>query len=301
MRLWRSLLYSDSFFLVACDRRGTHSLQSLIARSTVSQEELELIMDCCASRVVALAPDIHATHVLQQIVECVVSRSAVLDGVLLDEVVLHLKTLASNQYALGLVKRCITYAETRGYTSKLGAKLEQYLPVLVEDPYGNYAIQHALETWGRRGGEGWSSAKRMVQRISDKIVQYAMHKFASNVAEMAIKVAEPQMKWKLISQFTIVRGTSTETEFFANLIKSPFAVFVVATALRAAQDPQQAGLMAGKFLEHLSEASSVKNRTRWEKTLAPYVIMKQQTTLSYENVQNYPNTHNMWLPPGLAN
>ena len=290
-----------AFAAVACDRRGTHSLQALVARAEGSPDsEFRAIAACLTPStpqplvttglvVGSLALDQHGTHVVQQVVEVVGSRSALADAIF-EEVVDNFKSLATSQYGLGLVKRCIGYAEVRGYGIRLAAKLEQHLGSLVEDAYGNYAVQHALEVWGSAGsvsgtslgtlpGPGrpesscYASAKRMVQRISERVVAYAQHKFASNVAEMAIKIAEPQMRWKLISQFTVVRGE--EGEFFGSLLRSPFAVFVVATALKNANDQKQARRLAEKFAQYLGGRASAglppKTKAKWLKTLTPYV------------------------------
>ena len=281
----------SAFASVARDRRGTHSLQALISQGC-DAAEFRAIAACLSTALVgALATDQHGTHVVQQVVEVVGSRSSLANAVF-DEVVDNFRALAMSQFGLGLVKRCIGYADVRGYGAKIAAKLEQHLTVLVEDAFGNYAVQHALEVWSSRGadalsyggvdllkggtlggqGQLYASAKRMVQRISERVVAYSQHKFASNVAEMAIKVAEPQMRWKLISQFTVVRGE--EEEFYGGLLRSPFAVFVVATALKNASDQRQARRLAEKFASYLGLAS--KTRAKWAKTLAPYLGEKKE-------------------------
>jgi hypothetical protein len=280
---------SDAFATVACDRRGTHSLQALISQSSDAAEFRAMAACLTTNLVGSLATDQNGTHVVQQMVEVVSSRSP-LANIIFDEVVDNFPALPMSQFGLGLVKRCIGYADVRGYGAKIAAKLEQHLAVLIEDAFGNYAVQHALDVWSQKGSEVvlgsydlkgaatsgggsalYASAKRMVQRISERVVVYAQHKFASNVVEIAIKVAEPQMRWKLISQFTVVRGE--EGEFYGALLRSPFAVFVVATALKFASDQRQAKRLAEKFALYLNAAT--KTRAKWAKTLAPYLAEKK--------------------------
>lgn len=306
---------------VAKDRRGTHSLQALIGRVGTLDEQL-VIAKIVSGRVSELALDGHATHVIQQVVECCLPQSRTL-AFIIDEVTSNLRVLATDQFGLGLVKRCITHSETASAAGRLGAKLELYLSQFIEDPFANYAVQHALEIWagaksltrvnnvetspGKSAATshvesaGLSSAIRMIDRMAEKISFMALHKFASNVAEVAIRVAEPAIRWRLINQFTMHRASVQENAFFSTLMKSPFAVFVVNTAIKFCDDPQQRDTLLSAVAKHLRKATEVKNKNKWDK-----VLQDNSETLSKLLFNNTVNNNSltgegmMWLPPGTS-
>lgn len=48
---------------------------------------------------------------------------------------------------------------------------------LVQSPYGNYAIQHALEEWGGQ------RCQPILRKMEGRLMQLSIQKFSSNVVE----------------------------------------------------------------------------------------------------------------------
>jgi pumilio RNA-binding family len=59
--------------------------------------------------------------------------------------------------------------------------LHQHFEELVQNPYGNYAIQHAFDVHPR-------DCNIIFERVVEKIVQYSNQKFSSNVVEKCISI-----------------------------------------------------------------------------------------------------------------
>ena len=253
------------FAQVAKDRRGTHSLQALISHISTIEEE-DLLAATVEGQIEAIALDVHATHVLQQAISCCLAKSGPrrrLDFVF-AEVTRCMVKLAVDPNALGVVKRCITHAQARGFAPVLAAKLEQHMFDFVENPYANYAVQHALETWSASHDPAVARLSEvLVAKLTDKVAPMALHKFASNVAEMAIKASRGPLRRALIEALHY-----EDDSRMLSLMRSPFGVFVVGTAIKFAEDGAQAHTLTMAICRNLKKLPDGRNKSKWEKLLA---------------------------------
>jgi len=202
--------------------------------------------------------DCHATHVLQQALSSLAPDHV--SGIY-EEIVANAIVLSVDQFGLGVVKRAIALAESCGFAASLGSKLDHSLFQLVEDAYGNYAVQHAIEHWSRLPtSPGAQAARKMSARLADRILNLSTHKFASNVAEAVIRVGDPQLRCK------VIKALIQSPETLLSLMKSPFPVFVVTTALKYCQNAHLAQTLVTLISVNLAKGGQdVKNRTKWEK------------------------------------
>ena len=255
---------SPRFVEVAKDRRGTHSLQALISHISTAEEEA-VLAKTIRGKVEMISLDVHATHVLQQAISCCLAKTVPrrhLDFVF-EEVATSMDRLAVDPNALGVVKRCITHSQSRGYAKTLADKLDKYMFIFVENPYANYAVQHALETWSASRDESVVDlAEKLVLKLEDKIAPMALHKFASNVAEMAIKSSRPATRRTLIESLHY-----DDDARILSLMRSPFGVFVVGTAIKYADDLNQSHGLTMAVYRNMKKLSDGRNRNKWEKLL----------------------------------
>lgn len=56
---------------------------------------------------------------------------------------------------------------------------------IVQDPFGNYAIQHTMEVYGSQICNG------IINEIANNILSLSMQKFSSNVVEKCIEISNP--------------------------------------------------------------------------------------------------------------
>ncbi|EER01541.1 hypothetical protein Pmar_PMAR000231 [Perkinsus marinus ATCC 50983] len=108
----------ENIVYISQDRRGTHSLQALIACMQTPQEHA-LLAETLHGNVNKMALDVHATHVLQQtITKCTpdgpgkeYSHLPMADfGFIFDDIYRNLEALAGDPNGLGVVKKCISHA-----------------------------------------------------------------------------------------------------------------------------------------------------------------------------------------------
>ena len=55
---------------------------------------------------------------------------------------------------------------------------------LVQNPFGNYAIQHAFDVYPK-------DCEKLFEKVVEKIIQYSNQKFSSNVVEKCISIGSP--------------------------------------------------------------------------------------------------------------
>lgn len=65
--------------------------------------------------------------------------------------------------------------------NKLIINFEKNCIEIVQDPFGNYAIQYAIDTFGNE------SCKIIIKEICNNIHSLSMQKFSSNVVEKCIE------------------------------------------------------------------------------------------------------------------
>ena len=172
---------------IAQDPRGTHSLQTIISLINLPEEEA-LLIQAFAPYVVPLATHPNASHVIQKVILVVKNK-----GELIVPVSSHLMDLATNQLGLLVVKMCISNARNEE-KEMLKKGLLADCVVLMQDAFGNYAIQQMLEEWS------WNYCHEIMQAIAGRVVQLSLQKFASNTIERCLELAREDHRRDLLAE-----------------------------------------------------------------------------------------------------
>lgn len=75
------------------------------------------------------------------------------------------------------------YRDDRVERLKMIEIMAKNLDLLIQNPFGNYAIQHALEIFFEKSNDEFQI---MITRILTRVVFYSNHKYSSNVVEKCI-------------------------------------------------------------------------------------------------------------------
>ena len=158
-----------SFVNIAFHSRGTHALQNLIAMTNLKEEE-EIYQEEFSGKIILMIRDVNASHVLQKLLASLRSRYFIT-----REILGHVKELALDKLGVCVLKKCCNDPEIMNEI--LGDLL-----VLMQHPYGNYAVQSVLEIWKEEVAYEFSSA------IQGRVAQLCLQKYASNVIEKALVI-----------------------------------------------------------------------------------------------------------------
>lgn len=237
---------------IACDKRGTHALQALISLLSTAEEQGHF-MRAAQSHVIELCMDPNGTHVVQRLLCCFMPPCT---DLIYKPVVDHLLDVAHDPYGLCVLKKCISQAKTPGHhQDMLLMQLAQNALDLVQSPYGNYAVQHALEEWG---GTRCTPIFRSLQGC---MMQLSIQKFSSNVVEKLFSSAPPEFRVLFIAELI-------ESEKMSVLVNSNYGHYVVKRALQLAE-PSQVRSLLDAIRGNLGQLPNRRLRAKWEKVVAP--------------------------------
>merc|ERR1712039_776513 len=127
---------------------------------------------------------------------------------------------------LCVLKKCISQAKAPGqHQELLLSQLAQHALDLVQSPYGNYAVQHALEEWGG------PACAPIFKSLEGRMMQLSIQKFSSNVVEKMFCEAPAELRPRLIAELV-------EHDKMSVLVNSNYGHYVVKRALQLADDQQ---------------------------------------------------------------
>jgi hypothetical protein len=138
--------------------------------------------------------------------------------------------LANNSNSLCIVKKLITYAKKETTISRTIEILLQNFSVLIQNSYGNYAIQTAFETWSNEFTEP------LYKQLYSQFHQLSMSKYSSNVVEKCLERGGDELLQKFIEEIcqkSKLLGKHIPAHTL-DLMKNSFGNYVVQKALKLA-------------------------------------------------------------------
>ena len=160
-----------SFPGISVHVRGTHALQNLISMANLKEEE-NIYKEEFKDKIVNMSKDPNASHVVQKLVEHLGNKYFIS-----REILGHIRELATDKYGVCVVKKCCNDPEV------MNEVLAETL-VLMQHPYGNYAVQSVLEMWKEEVAFEFNNC------IQGRTVQLCLQKYSSNVIEKAVKIED---------------------------------------------------------------------------------------------------------------
>ena len=196
-------------------------MQCLIEMINMPDEEEELKLGI-QNHIIDLAYDINGTHVLQKTILCLKEDS--LDYIF-TPLVDNLRDLALDQNGLCVIKKIISKINNHERKLLIGEKLSEHSVQLVQSPYGNYAVQLALEVSffpGLRAAQEWENeyCEKIFYKLEPHLMQLSMQKFSSNVIEKILDKAS----YEVVERFML---KLVEREVMKSLIKNNYGYFVI--------------------------------------------------------------------------
>jgi len=223
---------------IARNQKGTHSLQTLISLSSLPEEEA-IYFEVFRGKILELALHSNGSHVVQRLLLALKNKNFVL-----EELKGHIKMLSMNKYGLSVVKKCITEKMT------LKELMKDPL-ILMQDPYGNYAMQLTVDYWQS------ACTESMVHHLTTKVAQLSIQKYASNVIEKCLK--EPQMR-------SMILGELIKEEKLSLLLNSTYGCYVLRTAAQEVDESYKSTLKQ-EIVKSSPSILAKKVNSKWEDIL----------------------------------
>lgn len=162
-----------------------------------ADQRLELVSEL-SDCVLSMIKDQNGNHVIQKAIE----RIPIDDlPFVLDSLKGHIYHLSTHSYGCRVVQRLLEFGSPEDQ-NKVLQELTDFVPYLIKDQYGNYVIQHILQHGSDPAVCDYMNHLKqdIVKIISENVVEFSKHKFASNVVEKAIIYGTEENKEQLLSK-----------------------------------------------------------------------------------------------------
>jgi hypothetical protein len=229
----------DSVVRIACSPRGTHALQNLISLANLAEEEA-IYQQSFSGQVLVLAKDPNASHVIQRMLMTLKNKHFII-----KEILGNVKDLSMDKLGLCVIKKCAKHPQ-------ICNEVLEHCLVLMQDPYGNYAVQTVLETWREE------CAFEFINAIQGKTAQVCIQKYASNVMEKAMKVE--------VIRLAIIRELVQDAKLEL-LLSSQYGCYVMRTAA-VESDSQAKASLAEAITRTAPKLNNPKLKTQWDEIMA---------------------------------
>lgn len=249
---------------IASDKKGTHSLQAIV--SLISREcEDKLIKDTLDGHVLKLSFDNQGTHLIQKLINSISVTSI---DFIYQPIVDKFTEVANHSSGLCVLKQLMSKVEKiPEYKKQIIGLIFDNLENLIQNPFGNYAIQHALEVYPK-------DCNAILEKILEKIIQYSNQKFSSNVIEKCIIISSSDYKKRYLAEIT-------KPDRLIELMKNKYGNYVIFKILSQADNEDKQYIMQC-LIKCLNNVTVSKYRNRW-------------ITFIEENPLKIPNIPNLQL------
>lgn len=193
-------------------------MQSLIQLINMEEEE-ETLEGAITDHVTTLAFNPNGTHVLQKVILTV--KAEKLDYIFYP-CCEKLVDLAFDSNGLCVIKKIISkFSSISEKRELLVTILSDNCVQLVQSPYGNYAIQQAIEFWTNE------ELNSIYLNLHSNVLQLSMQKFSSNVIEKCLDRADDHI-------LMLYANSLSDPDTVKSLVKSNYGFYVIQKLMNVA-------------------------------------------------------------------
>lgn len=234
---------------IATDQWGTHALQALIGLICSSKEHA-LLAAALEPHLEELSCDAHGAHVVQRALAAFGSPPP--DAIVL-RTVQCLPSIGHSPHGICVLRKCISQTGSGPCRELLLGALASRALQLSRCPYGNYAVQHALEEWG-------AFAAPIVQALCGHFVHLSGGKFSSKVVERALCTEPERVGARVFAELANPAHAQA-------LMSTVYGHYVARQLLRCAPAGDQRTALERSLAAGVASLRNPRLGDRWEKVL----------------------------------
>eukprot|EP01133_Synstelium_polycarpum_P000239 gene239-290_t len=208
--------------IFACHNYGIHGIQKVL--QFLSPDQVESIIQSISDKVIILSKDGKGNYLIQSFLKLF---SPEVNQFIYNAVMEHIGEISTHKVGCTVVNRCLDFASPQQLTSLVQRITDNSLQ-LVQDQFGNYVVQHILQT-------NKAYASMLIPSLVGHIAELSVQKFSSNVIEKCLQVAN-------VETYELIIKELTEADILT-LLQDKYANFVIQTALDVADETQHAKLV----------------------------------------------------------
>lgn len=264
---------------LAQDVHGTRAVQKVVEQAINRSKVQELLEALPGDLLESLARSVTGFHVIIKMLESLPSKEA-------DELLDRLCGTAEKALSLGgdqwgccVLKKCVDRAEG-AVRQKIIDSIIDNIHQLVQDPFGNYVVQHLILT------RSSSNVTKIIDQLRGRMFELSLQKFSSNVLEKCLLNSSDKDRNKIINEILNPPGCKP-SEAVRILLFHQFGNYVFQQSLEVAKDPQFS-LLIEHSKQHIQE---IVRNAQAEVPQAGNLAAEHARRLAMKLVKKYPALH----------
>ena len=201
--------------IFSTNKIATYPIQYIVTHLN-SKIEMQIIIHQINKNLMKLALDIYGTHVIEKIL---ISFDKELCSEIFNFITENFIFLSNHVNGLCLVKKILIIQYQNNSYSNLKEIIINKCSELIENPYGNYALQIVIDNWNN------NDLFDIFKQFFGHLTELSSMKYASNVIERFIEKNEEFLN-EYILEICVKKNT------IGTLIKNSFGNYVIQTALK---------------------------------------------------------------------
>ena len=214
---------SHKFDYLSINKISTYPIQCIIEKLN-TEEEFDLVFNSVKNNLMKLSFDVYGTHVLEKIISTFNYEKHLIhiSKFIIDNFI----SLVNNSNGLCIVKKeiILEYQRKKGEIfQKLKKLLLDNSLILIQNPFGNYALQMAIDNWDLK------DVKEIIESFKGKGHFLSIQKYSSNVIERCIEKDEEFL-------INFIYEISLDNKTIGILMKNNYGNYVIQTALKVSKN-----------------------------------------------------------------
>jgi hypothetical protein len=216
---------SNNLDNLSINKISTYPIQCIIENLNY-EEEQKIIFNGIINHLMKLSIDVYGTHVLEKI----------LSSFNYDKYLIHISNfilenfvfLVNNSNGLCIVKKeiLLEYKNKNDNFKELKQLIIENSLILIQNPFGNYALQMAIDNWEI------NDLQEIFSTFKGRYVFLSIQKYSSNVIERCIEKSE-----EFLTNF--IYEISNDNNSIKLLMKNNYGNYVIQTALKVSKNKIQ--------------------------------------------------------------
>jgi hypothetical protein len=231
---------------LSCHKKGTHCIQTLVT-TLKTDDEVNLFLGMIKGKEHNLYSNPYGTFVLQKVVDHFPEH---LQEPIKSICIENFMKMATSNNGLPIIKKAI--AKFKNSKDQFVKIIVEHTMTLAQHPFGNYAIQVAIENWDE------SECQEIFNIVISNLQQLSMQKISSNVVEKFLdKACQETINYSL--------KLINNKEFMKMLIRNMYGFFVVERALMRSDDEEMKREIAIEISANIKSLSDKSLKRKWIK------------------------------------
>jgi len=241
-------LYELSYNIreISNSKVGTYPLQAILEQ-LVNEKERKVLTDSIKKICLDLCQDPQGVHVIEKMI-ILFNEDEITH--IYNTIINNFMLLANNSNGLCVCKKIIIHALNIETIKRIQEQIAENAIVLVQNPYGNYAIQVAFENWT------FDLVKPIIIQFFGKFYNLSMHKYSSNVIEKCIESGDEYIVGKFVEEVC-------NNNKVIDLMKNCYGNYVVQKSLKVVKGDIKSKLI-GTITKNIEKLGDKKLISKWK-------------------------------------